>query len=219
MEQLDFSLEQTKPICLVCGNSFEKNKNYRRKYCSVKCNQKSYYEKNKDKKNKKTKERYLNNRDHCLEIGRRWHSEHKDYKKEWYKKNKDRLKESARAYREANRDKIKKYINNKYKTNPSFKLRHILSTRIKIALKGTKNNDTVTLLGCNVKKAREHLEKQFKEGMTWENHGYNGWHIDHIIPCASFDLTDPEQQKKCFHYTNLQPLWAEENISKGAKIL
>ncbi len=67
--------------------------------------------------------------------------------------------------------------------------------------------------------AREHLEKQFKEGMTWENHGLYGWHIDHIIPCASFDLTDLEQQKKCFHYTNLQPLWAKENLIKGVKIL
>ena len=54
--------------------------------------------------------------------------------------------------------------------------------------------------------------------MTWENHGRYGWHIDHIMPCSSFDLTDPEQQKKCFHYTNLQPLWAHENMSKGAKI-
>ena len=220
MKQLDFFniLEQTKPICPVCGNGFEKTRS-NHIYCSSKCNLKSYYEKNKDKKLKKTKERYLNNRDHCLEIGRRWKSENKDYKKEWYKKNKDKLKESARAYREANRDKIKKYINNKYKTNPSFKLRSILSTRIKIALKGAKNNNTVSLLGCTVKEAREHLEKQFKEGMSWENHNYNGWHIDHIIPCASFDLTDPEQQKKCFHYTNLQPLWAEENLSKGTKIL
>jgi hypothetical protein len=53
--------------------------------------------------------------------------------------------------------------------------------------------------------------------MTWENHGRYGWHIDHIRPCASFDLADPEQQRKCFHYTNLQPLWASENMRKGDK--
>jgi DNA/RNA endonuclease G (NUC1) len=55
--------------------------------------------------------------------------------------------------------------------------------------------------------------------MNWENYGKNGWHIDHIIPCASFDLTDPKQQKNCFHYTNLQPLWAADNIRKSDKIL
>jgi hypothetical protein len=78
---------------------------------------------------------------------------------------------------------------------------------------------TFDLLGCNISEAKEHLEKQFKEGMIWENHGTHGWHIDHIIPCASFDLTYPEQQKKCFHYTNLQPLWAKENMSKGSNII
>ena len=63
---------------------------------------------------------------------------------------------------------------------------------------------------------KKHIEIQFKEGMSWENHSLNGWHIDHIIPCASFDLTDPDQQKKCFHYTNLQPLEKIENIKKLA---
>ncbi len=55
--------------------------------------------------------------------------------------------------------------------------------------------------------------------MTWENHGRHGWHIDHIIPCAAFDLTDPEQQKKCFHYTNYQPLYTLENLKKGDRII
>ena len=60
-------------------------------------------------------------------------------------------------------------------------------------------------------------ESLFQSGMTWENHGKYGWHIDHIRPCSSFDLTDPEQQKLCCHYTNLQPLWAKDNLSKGYK--
>ena len=62
----------------------------------------------------------------------------------------------------------------------------------------------------------EHLKSTFKEGMTRDNHG-SVWHIDHIIPCSSFDLTKPEEQQKCFHYTNLQPLWALENLKKGRK--
>ena len=62
-----------------------------------------------------------------------------------------------------------------------------------------------------------HLEALFQPGMTWDNHAIDGWHIDHIRPCTSFDLTDPEQQRQCFHYTNLQPLWAFDNISKSDK--
>ena len=74
------------------------------------------------------------------------------------------------------------------------------------------------LLGVSMNEVRAYLELQFKSGMTWENYGYKGWHIDHIIPCASFDLTDPEQQRRCFHYTNLQPLWWHENLAKGDKL-
>jgi hypothetical protein len=73
------------------------------------------------------------------------------------------------------------------------------------------------LLGASWVVCKEWIEKQFKPGMSWNNYGLHGWHIDHIRPCASFDLTDPIQQKQCFHYTNLQPLWASENLSKGAK--
>lgn len=65
---------------------------------------------------------------------------------------------------------------------------------------------------------KKHLEKQFQNGMTWKNHTKDGWHIDHIIPCSFFDLSDPEQQKECFNYKNLQPLWAEDNLSKGNNI-
>ena len=72
------------------------------------------------------------------------------------------------------------------------------------------------LCGCSLEKLKQHLESQFTEGMTWDNKG--DWHVDHIKPCASFDLTNPEEQKKCFHYTNLQPLWALDNMKKGAKL-
>jgi hypothetical protein len=69
------------------------------------------------------------------------------------------------------------------------------------------------MLGCTIEELWKHLEKKFKPGMTKENHGK--WHVDHIIPCAIFDLSKPEEQIKCFHYTNLQPLWAIDNIRKG----
>ena len=72
------------------------------------------------------------------------------------------------------------------------------------------------LLGCSSEFLRQHLERQFKPGMSWENHGQ--WHLDHIKPCASFDLSKPEQQRICFNYKNLQPLWAIDNMKKGAKL-
>lgn len=72
------------------------------------------------------------------------------------------------------------------------------------------------LIGCTMDDFKKWISSQFKDGMSWENYGYNGWHIDHIRPCASFDLTKSEEQKRCFHYTNLQPLWAKPNRSKGS---
>jgi len=81
-----------------------------------------------------------------------------------------------------------------------------------------KSDTFANLLGCTLEFFISHIESKFKKDMTWENKGVFGWHIDHIIPCASFDLTKPSEQKKCFHYTNLQPLWAYDNLSKGSKL-
>ncbi len=80
-----------------------------------------------------------------------------------------------------------------------------------------KASTSMKLLGCTREQFRAHLEKQFLPGMTWENYGRDGWTIDHIIPCAQFDLSIPDSQKVCFHYTNLQPLWHIDNIKKGKK--
>ena len=70
------------------------------------------------------------------------------------------------------------------------------------------------LVGCGIDFLKKHLESKFENGMTWDNYGVNGWHMDHIKPCAAFDLTLDEQQKECFHYTNIQPLWAKDNVRK-----
>lgn len=99
-----------------------------------------------------------------------------------------------------------------------YQLAHSLRNRIRLAIRNngtTKSKKSLELLGADIETVRAHLESQFKPNMTWENRGE--WHVDHIIPCASFDLSKLEDQKKCFHYTNLQPLWAEENIKKGCK--
>ena len=91
-----------------------------------------------------------------------------------------------------------------------------LRTRLYDVLKGTlRSAHTMDLIGCTPLELKTHLERQFTEGMSWDNYGK--WHIDHIIPCAAFDLTDPAQQRQCFHYSNLQPMWAADNFSKGKK--
>lgn len=73
---------------------------------------------------------------------------------------------------------------------------------------------TMELVGCSADDLRAHLERQFTDGMTWGNYG--DWHVDHVRPCSSFELTDPAQQRECFHWSNLQPLWAPDNLSKGS---
>ena len=103
----------------------------------------------------------------------------------------------------------------RYHTDPAYRALDILRSRLYQALKGMrKSASTIELLGCTAEHARFHIESQFTEGMTWEN-----THIDHIQPCASFDLEDPNEQRKCFHYTNLQPLLAEDNLRKSDSIV
>ena len=104
-------------------------------------------------------------------------------------------------------------------------MKQVLRCRVKAAISritvqnfNYKYSSSVELLGASIPDVIKHLEKQFKQGMTWKNHGKDGWHIDHIRPCASFDLSKLEEQKKCFHYNNLQPLWSVDNIKKGAKL-
>ena len=145
----------------------------------------------------------------------------KPYQQSKEGKNKKRKWDKKYSSKSESKQKNNKRTIEKYYNDIKFKITCSLRNRVNKALncKTKKTYKTKELLGCDIEELKLHLERKFKEGMTWENHAKKGWHIDHIIPCASFDLTDPEQQKKCFHYTNLQPLWAKENMSKGAKIL
>jgi len=163
----------------------------------------------------------------------------KEKNKLYRKNNLDKIKQYQDNYREINKEKLKlkrleyrnknkaiisqrqyQYKKKKLLIDKYFKLKENLRSRIYNVLKGNtiKSTNTLDLLGVtNITKVKKHLEKQFKNGMSWNNHG--DWHIDHIIPCASFDLKCPVQQLACFHYKNLQPLWAYENLTKGSKIL
>ena len=124
--------------------------------------------------------------------------------------------DKKKAYRVANRDKINARRNNYIKTNIQYKLSCRLRTRLYCALQGNfKNGSAVKDLGCSIDELKTHLESKFQLGMTWDNWSFEGWHIDHIKPLASFDLTDRKQLLLACHYTNLQPLWAIDNLSKG----
>lgn len=114
------------------------------------------------------------------------------------------------------RDYMREYETNRRRTDPMFKLKGNLRGRLWTALSRQgvkKTNRTFDLVGCTYQELYDHLEEQFTDGMTWDNYG--DWHVDHIIPCASWDLSQDKEQKLCFHYTNLQPLWGEENNSKN----
>ncbi|MFH0805963.1 MAG: hypothetical protein V1901_03760 [Patescibacteria group bacterium] len=154
------------------------------------------------------------------------------YHREYYFKNKKLILEKQKKYAILNKEERKKYIKQyqknhkkernlrtreRYKKDINFKLRCYLGKRMVSALKGeTKNETTLNLLGCSLEFIKQHLESKFKPGMSWKNYGK--WHIDHIKPCASFDLSKSEEQQKCFHYSNLQPLWAKDNMIKGDRL-
>ncbi len=141
------------------------------------------------------------------------------YCKKWEKDNPKRLLYRREWMRNWNRKNAKK-IYQRRRERPYEKLASTIRSRIYDYLKhGYKSDKTEKLLGITMKELQVYIEKQFKPGMTWDNYGFYGWHVDHRLPLSSFDLTNQEEQKKAFHYTNLQPLWAKENMSKGAKYL
>jgi hypothetical protein len=215
-----------------------KSKEYRKINIErIKLLKKEYYQKNKEyikakshiyKKNNKEKGKIYT--DSRKEIKRIYDIEYRKKTREfklvkdriYYHNNKKNILQKCKVYRNKNKDKINERSRKRYQNDFNYKISNILRKRLSAVLKiknTPKIKKTLELLGCSIQEFKNYLEKQFKEGMTWENRGLYGWHIDHIIPCASFDLSDPEQQKKCFHYTNLQPLWWNENLSKGSKIL
>ena len=151
--------------------------------------------------NAKRKERYYKNREEILE-------KNKINRPEWYKKNRSRIL----AYH-------RKYSKRQYDTNPQYKIKELLGCRIRALLRDVKTNKklrTLDLIGCSPEFLVKHIESQFTPEMNWTNHGIL-WHLDHYFPCCQFDLTKEEEQRKCFHYSNLRPLLKQENLSKASE--
>ncbi len=134
----------------------------------------------------------------------------------YYYNNRKKVCAQARIWSKINRKKLNLYLKERRHNKINERLAHNSRVRINVAIKGIcKSIHTMELLGCTIDEFKMYLENKFREGMNWNNYGYRGWHIDHIKPCTMFDLTDSEQQKICFHYTNLQPLWAIDNFKKN----
>ncbi len=213
-------------LCTTCNI----NKPLSEFYFSSKYQRYGTYCKNCDREKKKTF--YLRNKASIMTTQTAYKLKNQekleDYRKRYYIKNRELLLKKQKIARqnltpEKKRERTAKtvaYSRNRRKIDPSYRLQKKLRNRIQAELKGTKKSkSTLELLGCSISELERHLESQFQPGMTWDNHSFEGWHIDHIRPCASFDLSNPDEQKTCFHYTNLQPLWAKDNLSKGDNIL
>jgi hypothetical protein len=170
---------------------------------------KRYKEKNKDTISKYHKEYYEKNKEECLKRTEEYDKSHPTRRKKYNKK-----------YWKENKERIYKYKKHRRQTDLNYRIRELLRSRLWRALKdqsAEKHEDILKLTGCSLEQLKIHIESLFTEGMSWENYGE--WHMDHALPCASFDLTKTEDQKKCFHFTNLQPLWEADNKSKGHSIL
>jgi len=180
--------------CKECHSLIYKGKNKYKDINKFKEYQKQYRLKNKDKLTK--------------------------YTNEWYLENKERLLSYQKKYREKNNVNInlqkKVYRKNRLENDDLYKFKQNIRNRMSQAFRKTswKKDGSELLIGCSFNIAKEHIENNFKLGMSWSNHGE--WHIDHIIPLSSAKTKD-ELIKLC-HYTNLQPLWAIDNLSKGNKL-
>lgn len=168
------------------------------------------YERDREKLKQKSKENRMKN---------------PNYNKEYYCKNLDYFKtyndntaEKRKQWQKDNMNRIQETRRIRWEKNPELKLKARLRSYYWFHLKKSKTgktNSSIKLLGCSIQDFKSYLENKFQIGMSWDNHGE--WHLDHIKPCASFDISDPVQLGECFHYTNFQPLWAKDNLQKGKK--
>jgi hypothetical protein len=189
--------------CKICRNKVSKkyrikNKDKRSAY------QKTYFEKNKtnimSRKKHTQKSYYIRNKEKIQE-----------YQKEYHQKNKTVIRNKVRQ-------KVNLYKKQRRKIDLNYKLTENLRSRIRkaIKIKGiNQSKKSIEIIGCSSNELRFYLEKQFTDGMSWENYGFHGWHIDHIIPLSS--AKNEEELIQLCHYTNLQPLWAKDNFSKGGR--
>jgi hypothetical protein len=218
----------------------EKNKQYQKEYREKNKEKqkqyiKDYYLKNMEKmkemaKNyrldnidnvkKRKKEYYNDNRDNISQKGKSYYENNKEKIKNrtklYVEKNRENVNKAHREWKKKNKDKIRKKNKNNINYLIACRLRNRFSNIIR-RNNYSKSGKTIELLGCSFNQFKDYFQSKFTEGMTWELFMIGNIHIDHIRPCSSFNLSNEEEQKICFHYTNLQPLWKTENLKKGKK--
>lgn len=186
-----------------------------------------YSRKNSEILKAKSRERYYSNHQRYLEKQKEQRdnrtSEQIVAKKEYDKQYKIKKAHIIKAWREKNKDKIREqrriWGNTRAATDIVYRIKRNIRTRIRCALKPNnayKVDTSENLLGCTISFFKQYLESLFTDGMNWGKFMSADIEIDHIKPCAKFDLTKEEDQRKCFHYTNCQPLWWYDNNKKGA---
>jgi hypothetical protein len=184
---------------------------------------------NKERLRQKNKERYIKNKSEIRNKQKTWREDPankeriKKQKTRYYKENFHIIKKGRAIYYQKNKDRFRerrrKYEQRQYQTNPQFALSSKIRSRIRISIKKAnvqKSTRTIDLIGCSYEFLRKHIENQFREGMAWDKP--NSFHIDHIRPLCSFDLSDNQQLKSACHWSNLQPLYPKENWKKGTKM-
>lgn len=191
---------------------------YKQRYLKIKDKQAEYkkeYTKNNQEKIKESSKRYRENNQEKIKAIAKRRSDNRAFKR----KHRDKIKNLKQIAAKYKKDKYQKeYFKNRKKTDPLFKLSINIRSRTGLAFKNKglrKKSNTKDMLGCSFEEMREHLVSQFTDGMTLENYGE--WHIDHIIPLSS--AKSEKELISLAHYKNLQPLWAEDNLIKGNKIL
>lgn len=215
-------------VCNKCGAEKERDDfSPNRRVCKV-CTKETrhiYYGQNKEKFIKKAAERYDNNRESILQQHKENYAKNSNERKasaaEYRASNRERIRLSAIEYRKTHRSQINEYIRNRKNNDATFKAMSLLKARfceiVGKKLNGSKTQALKKFVGITFEELKDYLESKFSGGMTWENHG-TYWHIDHIVPCAAFDATDPDQVAICFHYSNLQPLLGSVNTSKQDRL-
>lgn len=144
----------------------------------------------------------------------------KAYGRLYRTRDRERYLAMRRAKNQRHKQAARKYERERWRVDEVYRLRCRLRWFLRMGIRGhIKAAPALELLGCSIEDFRIYLESKFESGMSWENYGKNGWHIDHIMPCAIFDLSKPEHQKRCFHFSNMQPMWAADNLRKSDKVL
>ncbi len=170
-------------------------------------------------RNARERDRRLRKHEHALEVSREWHRQYPNYNQEWRQQNLEHCQQYSEQYRVDNPEVFKKARKKqRQRTDPYYRLSRNIRARIHQALKRQRKgvrNSVLEYIGCSVVELKEYLEERFVLGMSWSNYGQ--WHVDHIEPLAKFDLGDEQQLREACHYSNLQPLWATDNLRKGAK--